>query len=229
MGRFLLGSAALMSVALANSAKSAELPISTPLKATAPTAFDWSGFYVGGQVGYTTGRSDWSATEPAGATNLSGALDLFNSYDAFRGTGSYFTGLQAGYNHLTPSRFVFGFEADITAPNTITGTSAISSAPTGQAEYGETVLQSGTVRSRVGYAFENWLAYGTGGLGWTYDQLTRSQISNPPIASSEPPGMAESALLWRFGWAAGVGVSSALLHTGVRKLNILSRTSAAAA
>jgi high affinity Mn2+ porin len=219
MRQLLLGSAALMSVALTNSAKSADLPIFVPLKApVAPTAYDWSGFYLGTHVGYATGTSAWSATQPGGATNLGGSLNLFNSFDAFRGTGSYFTGLQAGYNYEATSRLVFGVEADIAAPNTAAGTSMISSVPTGQAEYGETVLQSGTARGRVGYAFEKWMVYGTGGFGWTYDQLTRSQIFGTPIGSSATPGTAETILLWRFGWAAGAGIEVAIAPNWSAKL-----------
>jgi high affinity Mn2+ porin len=219
---FFFGSVALMSVGMGNLSKSADLPISMPLKApVAPTTYDWSGFYLGPNVGYAIGTSAWSATQPGGATNLGGSLSLFNSFDAFTGTGSYFTGLQAGYNYATQSRFVFGVEADIAAPNTIAGTSTISSVPTGQAEYGETVLQSGTVRGRVGYAFANWLLYGTGGFGWTYDQLSRSQISDPAIGSSAPAGLTESALLWRFGWAAGAGVEVGITPNWSAKLEYL--------
>ena len=222
MGRFLLGSVALMSVAVGNSAKSADLPISIQLKApAAPTAYDWSGFYLGVHVGYATGTSEWSATQPGGTSNLAGSLDLFNSFDAFRGTGSYFTGLQAGYNYRSPSRFIFGAEADIAAPNTIAGTSAIWSVPTGQAEYGETVLQSGTVRGRIGYAFDQWLFYATGGVGWTYDQLTLGQISGVPTGGSAMPGTNESDLLWRFGWAAGAGVEVGITSNWSAKLEYL--------
>ena len=31
-----------------------------------PPAYDWSGFYVGGHVGYAGGSSDWTSTDPAG-------------------------------------------------------------------------------------------------------------------------------------------------------------------
>ena len=146
---------------------------------------------------------------------------MYHSYDAFRGTGSYFTGLQAGYNFKSRSPFVFGVEADIAAPNTIAGKSAISSAATGQAEYGEAMLQSGTVRGRIGYAFEKWLVYGTGGFGWTYDELSRNQISGTPIGGSATPGTSEAALLWRFGWAAGAGVEVGISPNWSAKLEYL--------
>ena len=222
MGRFLFGSAALVTFALAESARSADLPVSnSPKVSGAQSSYDWSGLYLGAHVGYATGASAWSASQPGGTADLSGSLDLYHSYDAFRGTGSYFTGLQAGYNFKSRSPFVFGVEADIAAPNTIAGTSVISSVPIGQAEYGETVLQSGTVRGRVGYAFEKWMVYGTGGFGWTYDQLTRNQISGTPVGGSAAPGTSEAALLWRFGWAAGAGVEVGISPNWSAKLEYL--------
>ena len=33
------------------------------------------------------------------------------------GTGSYFIGLQGGYNYVFPSRLMLGVEADVSAPN----------------------------------------------------------------------------------------------------------------
>ncbi|MBJ6949890.1 porin family protein, partial [Vibrio cholerae] len=36
----------------------------------------------------------------------------------------------------------------------------------------ETVLTSGTLRARLGYASRSWLFYATGGFAWGYDQAT---------------------------------------------------------
>ena len=47
----------------------------------------------------------------------------------------------------------------------------------GPESYSETVLHSGTVRGRIGYAPGNWLIYATGGFAWTYDQLTLTQLA----------------------------------------------------
>src|ERR1700760_560078 len=92
---------ALASVGPAVAADQAPMPV----KAPAVSPFDWSGFYLGGHVGYATGTSNWTATQPGGAP-LAGSLGLFNSFNAFTGQGSYFAGLQAGYNVVLPSRIV---------------------------------------------------------------------------------------------------------------------------
>ena len=96
-----------------------------PSKAPPPAlsaAYDWTGVYVGGHLGYATGSSDWAATQAGAATpSLAGSLDLYNGYNGFGGTGSYTLGLQAGYNSMTSSRFVFGAEADVSFPNLLSG------------------------------------------------------------------------------------------------------------
>lgn len=187
-------------LALSGSAAGADLP----LKAPAPVAvFNWTGFYVGGHLGYAAGTTNWTATEAGAAIpSLNGSFDTFRSYDPFKGTGSYFIGLQGGYNYLLPSHVLLGFEADVSAPNTIAGTQTISSALIGQASYNDTVLQFGTARARIGYASDHWLVYGTGGIAWTYDRLTRTQLAGGTAGI----GTSEAALLWRWGWAAGAGV-----------------------
>ncbi len=176
----------------------------TDLMTKAPPAsaiFDWSAFYIGGHVGYASGSSGWTATDPAGGAS-SGTLDLYNGFDIFKGTGSFFAGLQGGYNLVLPSRLVLGFEADASFPNTLAGTTTATSAFAGTATFSDMLLHSGTVRGRVGQAFDRWLLYVTGGFAWSYDQLTRTQVAGG-IAG---PGTTEAALLWRLGWTAGAGI-----------------------
>src|ERR1700726_2526440 len=159
--------------ALAGSAAAGDMPVKAP-PPPATTAYDWTGVYVGGHVGYAAGSSRWSAM-PTGAAGpaQSGSLDLFKAFNGFDGMGSYFEGFQAGYNSMLPSRWLFGVEADVSFPSTIAGTSTLSSASAGTASYAETVEFSGTLRGRVGYApnFGNshWLFYATGGLALSFD------------------------------------------------------------
>ncbi len=213
-------------IALAGRAAAADLPVKAPPPAT--TAYDWTGLYVGGHVGYAAGASDWSAASTGvAAPPLTGSLDLYNSFNAFKGAGSYFEGFQAGYNYMSPSRYLFGVEADVSFPNTIAGTSTLSSAAAGIANYSEQVELSGTVRGRVGYApnlgaDSHWLFYATGGLAWSYDQLTRTQLSGAPAGGTAIPGRVENLFLVpRLGGAAGVGVEYALPSNWTARLEYL--------
>jgi high affinity Mn2+ porin len=207
MGRFLFGSAALMTVALSDSARSADFPIAMGVKSPeAAAAGDWSVFYVGADVGLASGRSNWRAIEPGRAPNLSGSFDLFRTFDAFDGSGSLVGGLHAGYNYMFPSRLLLGVETDVWFPGTLDGGQNFSSPVVGAANYNDTIEMSGTVRARVGYDINRWLYYVTGGFAWTYDQFTRTQLSDSPIGSAA--GTVETSFLGRVGWTAGAGVEA---------------------
>jgi high affinity Mn2+ porin len=220
-----LGTLALVCLGI-NKAAAADLPSPLPVKAPTAQAFDWNGFYFGGHFSYAAGTSNWTATQTgAAALPLAGSLDFFNSYDSFKGTGSYFLGLQAGYNVMLPSRVLLGIEGDFSAagfPAGVTGTQIFSSAAAGQASYGETVLDAGTVRARIGYVFNNeWLAYGTGGFAWSYDQLTRTQIAGTPTGGFALPGTTEQQFLWRLGWSVGAGLEVPVTPKWTAKIEYL--------
>ncbi|HEX9368284.1 MAG TPA: carbohydrate porin [Vicinamibacterales bacterium] len=160
--------------------------------------YDWTGLYVGGHLGYAWGRSNWS-TPP----DLASSLDLNQPSDIFTGSGSYFGGLQIGYDFMLANRVVLGVQLDTSFPGfprhgvSIGGTSIFSTPDIGLASYSESVLHSGTVRGRIGYAPDNWLFYATGGFAWTYNQLTLTQLADDTT---------DSPFLWRLGWVAGLGV-----------------------
>src|SRR6516162_1716575 len=146
-------------------------------------AYNWNGFYAGGQLGYAWGTSNWTASSP-GAPNVSGSLNLAQPIDIFAESGSFFAGLQAGYNYLLLNRIVVGGEVDATFPTfpnragiSTGGTSNLTSPTLGAETFSETLLASGTVRGRIGYAPGSWLFYATGGFAWTYDQLSVTQLS----------------------------------------------------
>jgi high affinity Mn2+ porin len=206
-------------LATCTAAMATELPPNFPVKAPAayvakapqsPAAsgYDWNGWYVGVHFGETTGSSNWSATP-----GLNGSFDLPFNFDFMAGTGSYVAGLQGGYNHVFQSRLMLGFEADFSFPNSdvvvpfsVRGSQTVTSPFTGQVTYGEAVAYYGSVRGRVGYAFDHFLLYGTGGLAFTFDQVTRTQVAGVPLGGSATPGTVDLVQPWRSGWAAGAGV-----------------------
>ena len=129
---------------VAGGAGAADLPMRKP--AAAP-AYDWSGFYVGGHAGFATAGSDFTATQPGGAANLTGTLDLFRRFDLFTGEGSNFGGFQAGYNTVFKSGLMVGVEADISFPGNMSGASTLATPTIGTATYSDLVEMSGSVRS----------------------------------------------------------------------------------
>ena len=66
------------------------LPTKAP-PPSAPSAYDWTGFYLGGHAGYAWGNSDFSSPGVA-----SGSLDLSQPINHFNEAGSWLLGLQGG-------------------------------------------------------------------------------------------------------------------------------------
>ncbi|HEX8828915.1 MAG TPA: outer membrane beta-barrel protein, partial [Xanthobacteraceae bacterium] len=198
------------------------LPTKAP-PPTAPAAYDWTGLSVGAHLGYATGSSDWTATQgDSAAPSLAGSLDLFNGFNGFGGTGSYLLGLQAGYNYMSPSRFVLGGEADVSFPNLLSGNQTISSPLIGLANYQDQVEMSGTVRGRIGYAPGNWLFYVTGGFAYSFDHLTRTQIDGVPVGGTAAPSTVENLFMVpRLGGVVGAGVEFALTPRWMARLEYL--------
>ena len=206
---WLLGSVVLLGMLVPCRAEEGEeASEKTPsIKSTPFTKFDWSGAYVGAQIGYSAGSSNWSATQ-LGGPDLAGSIDLFHAFNFFNGSGSYFGGFEAGYNYVLPSRLMLGIEGDLQFPNKISGSQTVSSDLSGQASYADTVLMFSTVRGRIGYAFDKWLVYGTGGFAISRDELDRTQLSGS--AGRASAGEDDTELLTRLGASVGAGIEKAL-------------------
>jgi high affinity Mn2+ porin len=210
---------ALIAVASAERAAADDTPTTkSPASAPPDSAYNWSGFYAGGQLGYARGSSNWTASEP-GAANASGSFGLGQPIDIFSESGSFLAGSQAGYNYMLPNRVVIGAEVDATFPSfpdlsgiSIGGISNLTSPTLGAETFSETVLASGTVRGRIGYAPGSWLFYATGGFAWTYDRLSLTQLVTGTTASS---------FLWRLGYAAGAGVEAPVAPRWTARLEYL--------
>jgi outer membrane immunogenic protein len=153
MRALLLSTVAL--AAISSTAFAADLPS----RATAPVApvyapvFTWSGLYVGlnAGVGWASDTNVYVTDSRFGSTSLSVGTDA-----GFVGGG------QIGYNFQTGA-FVFGVEtdiqyADLSAKANWSGYQYSFS--NGGSQY------FGTVRARVGYAFDRVLVYVTGGLAY---------------------------------------------------------------
>jgi outer membrane immunogenic protein len=140
-------------------AKAADLPMA-PYPAAAPAAvvervYNWTGFYVGVNGGF-----GWGSQDPLNI--ITDRFDRFShsiSGGAFGGT----LGAQIQAAHV-----VMGLEADLDWAS-ISGSSMTTATLAGAFIGGPfnaktSIDWESTVRARVGYAADNWLLYGTGGL-----------------------------------------------------------------
>jgi len=138
----------------------------TKAPAAAIAINNWTGFYVGAMGGY--------AQE--------------NSSDVGQLSGG-FAGGTVGYNWQA-GNLVLGLEADAAWAD-VGATLGIA----GLASVDYTIRSMGTVRGRIGYAFDQVLVYGTGGYAWSDNRLTASAL-----------GVSISDSQFHSGWTVGAGV-----------------------
>ncbi|MBI3434633.1 MAG: porin family protein [Proteobacteria bacterium] len=137
---------ALAIAGLAASASAADLPrmpAKAPAYAPVP-AYSWAGFYLGINAGGGWGSSRWnSPVFPTGSFDVSGAM----------------VGGTVGYNWQV-NRWVLGLEGDVDWTD-ISGSTTSLVCPLGCRTSNSWLA---TVRGRIGYSFDQFLPYITGGL-----------------------------------------------------------------
>jgi high affinity Mn2+ porin len=194
---------AITLIALAARADADDVSAASPVQAPPALAsyYDWNGFYVGGHAADSLGRGTSTLSNP----NPTSVGDSF---------GSLYGGVQAGYNYVFPSRLLLGAEADITFPNFQTYADGLIF--TEGTVQGTTVTDRidyiATLRGRVGYGFDHWLIYGTGGFAWSQARFGES----PGVASDE-----DKILLTRTGWALGLGAEVAIAPDWTARIEYL--------
>lgn len=178
--------AGLLSLATAAPALSADFPRKAPLYSSG-YGFSWTGFYVGINGGYGWGKSSW--------TNTAGSTGDFT----VKGT---LIGGTLGYNQQTGA-FVFGIEADADA-------SWIKGADTATCGAGGCETRNrwlATGRGRIGYAWDRFLPYVTGGVAIGDLKMTT------PVGTSETKT--------KVGYTLGAGVEYAFMGPWSAKLEYL--------
>ncbi len=155
-------------VALAGTALAADLPSrrAPPVFAPPPPipVFTWTGFYVGGQVGYEFGRDNGLAVATATGAGLSA--------NGARNSG-VLGGAHIGYNFSSQSlpfigSFLGGFGSGVVVgiEGDVDGSSARARYALGGINVNSHDDIQGSIRGRLGYAFDRFLVYGTGGAAF---------------------------------------------------------------
>lgn len=181
-----------------------------PIPPEETPAFTWTGFYAGLNAGYGRGNldTDLRAIPTATANALSRAIgfSLAGGSGRVKDTANGFIGGgQVGYNYQFDPHWVVGAETDlqyagIDSTVRVLGDDDIPIAVKTQVDW------YGTARLRAGYAFDNFLIYGTGGLAYGHVK-SRVSVSDVTLSGSDT----------RFGWTLGAGAEYALTpHWTVR-------------
>lgn len=202
--------AALMS----GTALAADLPRRIEPVPVAVPLFTWSGFYVGVNAGYAFSENDTIRTRGinAGGVNLQTNVNNFLRPPSVRLPSEGFAaGGQIGANYqFTPgSGVVIGGEidaqyTDLQRTLTENRTNLAFNPNTLINTYRTELGYLGTVRARLGYAFDRVFVYGTG--GFAYGDVTQSVT----FQTGAPVTYAASRSLIRTGYAYGGGIEYAL-------------------
>jgi outer membrane immunogenic protein len=221
-----LSSAALVGC-LSTSAFAADLSVrGAPVYAP----FTWTGFYGGVNVGYGWGGPKISSLITSFVEPGPGATGILNA--AASGTSnspsSALGGFQAGFNVQTGS-WVYGLETDLSvtklqaaSPPLVASTSAFGGADTASLQTTSSAIASidwfGTLRARLGFAWDRVLIYGTGGLAYGLVRLTDGAFfsgfagnGNSSVGGSvafNAVGAPKDSLI-KAGWTAGGGIDYA--------------------
>ena len=198
-------------VLMATPAVAADLAKAPPPR-PAPVApvINWTGFYVGGNLGgvveNASGTSNFTDTTPNPPNPQS---------NSFTNT-SFLGGVQAGYNWQFAPLWVAGIEADWDWTNTgynFCRQTSVSSVACSDNGFGFETINSktdwlATLRGRLGVTWGNWLFYGTGGAAWGRINTTLSlnctalgcgESSIAAVSASSSAGTTAA------GWVAGLG------------------------
>ena len=179
--------------------------------ATARTVYNWTGFYVGANVGYSIGRDQTNTFQSQALVPAGNALN-----EAFKlSPAGLLAGPQIGANWQT-GKLVLGVEADwqktsqedYACLNDCNGVFNIT--------YDQSLRWFGTVRARVGIAQDRTLWYVTGGGAWgkVDDNFSLSSTFFDVF-----PSVSATHVL--SGWTAGGGVETALGGPWTAKLEYL--------
>lgn len=150
----------------------------------APLAFNWTGGYIGGQLGYVWGDGDF--VSDAGNANI--------EPDGWLG------GIYVGYNYQATNNVVVGIDADFAW----TGADDSAAAFVGPVQVGtlDTELEwEGAVRARLGYAVDRFLPYIAGGVA--LGRLHGTAYNGAGVYQGEDSDT-------NVGWTIGAGVEYAI-------------------
>ncbi len=225
MKNFLAIGVALIALASFNAAAA------QPPSAPAPV-YSWTGFYVGGNLGYGWGNADNAVTFIDPNFELLGAPPPTAVHSETDKLPGLIGGGQVGYNWQFLPHGVLGFEADWQGSGQKTSRSFVDSfveqdqganTDTVNTNYAAKIAWFGTVRGRIGYAWEGLLFYGTAGLAYGEVKLagTLSEAVNPagfpPTNGTTPFNISKV----NTGWTAGGGIEGALANSWTWKIEYL--------
>jgi len=180
----------------ATSTFAADLPAPAPIPPPAylPPVYNWTGFYVGGNIG-----AGWSGLSDTN-TNFS---DTLGSTFSAATNAQFLGGGQVGVNYMFANGIVIGAEAMFDWLSNSQNAIVTATDPTGTV--GANIGTSNarwltTVSGRLGYAWDHVLLYAKGGGAWVATNTPAISVAGTPASFTSISNTTSS------GYTAGFGV-----------------------
>jgi outer membrane immunogenic protein len=158
-------------------------------------AYNWSGIYVGAQVGYAVGGNADYVYDDDDDSDYNYSHDL----DGLLG------GIYAGYNHQFSNNIVLGVEGDAEWSD-VDGEGATPDSDPYSAS--SSIKWTGSARVRLGYAIDRFLPYVTGGVA--VGGLSFTEFNNGDFYSEDDD-------VNLVGWTLGVGSEYAVTDNWIMR------------
>jgi outer membrane immunogenic protein len=155
--------------------------------------YDWTGVYVGANVGYGSATIKDTTTSDGASTSSSQQMT------GFLGGGQIGANYQYGHT-------VFGFEIDADATTQKTSSDTLTASMSSFA----------TARARIGYAYDRIHYYLTGGAG--YVQFSSSGTTTSPVTGT---AVSTTGTSRRTAWVAGAGSEHAITPNVILRFEFL--------
>ncbi len=216
-----------------------KMPVKAPPPVPAPV-YSWTGWYVGGNVGYSWGKSNntWNVFAPNLGTPTCGLSLCVTGNDSNHLNGAI-GGIEIGYNWQV-ANYLFGVETDIqlsgqkgsqtfngsTGPIPLTTVAAVPMT----AAYTEKLPWFGTLRGRIGVVSDRALFYATGGLAYGAVKMNGSATISGTNTPGPPPTCSATSICplanWSndatsVGFTVGGGVEGVLAYNWTWKIEYL--------
>jgi outer membrane immunogenic protein len=189
----------------------ADLPLKT--SQAFPETFDWSGIYLGGNIGWGWATNDNDDPAIVQFLLVPATIQTVNS-------NGFLGGVQVGTNYQF-GKLVVGAEGDwdwshINGNNTTTGIYRLL-APPGFTRIGsDNTDWTATATTRIGIAHDHWLLYGKAGAAWAHTSYTDNWPGTPFGLTG--PFFTGTGGSTRTGWTVGSGLEYAFMGNWSAKL-----------
>lgn len=191
-------------------ARAADLPLARKAPAMTSSLFTWTGFYGGINAGFKFSGDDDVHTEGQAAPNIANIAGGARPGFVPLNRNGFIGGGQIGYNYQF-GQFVAGIETDIDYTDfrdnrSVTTAQLVTGLPLNNT-FSSRLNFLGTVRGRLGFAYDHSLFYATGGLA--YGETKQHIDMFGPTGNLQFSGDQSQV---KVGFAVGAGMEQAITN-----------------